>query len=118
MAFSLPFFERLWRGGAVPAKRRRWGFVLRALLRFGAGVSTGGVTAGRLPRALAEGAGRGALAEGAGRGAGTTGGVGDRGAGPGEGEKEGSRGESGGGVPPGLEGSDCASSSPSAGRFI
>jgi hypothetical protein len=109
MAFSLPFFERLWRGGAVPAKRRRWGFVLRALLRFGAGVSTGGVTAGRLPRALAEGAGRGA---------GTTGGVGDRGAGPGEGEKEGSRGESGGGVPPGLEGSDCASSSPSAGRFI
>jgi hypothetical protein len=102
----------------VLAKQRRWGFVLQVLLRFGASVSTGSVTAGRLPRALVEGARRGALAEGAGRGAGTTSKVGDRGAGPGEGKKEGSQGKLGGGVPLGLESLDCALSSPSAGRFI
>jgi hypothetical protein len=61
---------------------------LQALLRFGAGVLTGGITAGRLPRALAKGARQGALAEGAGRGVGTTSGVGDCGAGLGKGKKE------------------------------
>jgi hypothetical protein len=91
---------------------------LQVLLRFGASVLTGSITAGRLPRALAEGAGRGALAESAGRGAGTTGGVEDRSAGPGEGKKEKSQSKLGRGVPLELESLDCASSSLSAGRFI
>jgi hypothetical protein len=91
---------------------------LQALLRFSAGVLTGSITAGRLPRALVEGAGRGALEEGAGQGIGTTSRVGDCGAGPGEGENKESQGKLGRGVPLELEGLDCALSSLSAGRFI
>jgi hypothetical protein len=62
---------------------------LQALLRFSASVLIGSIIAGRLPRALAEGARQGALAESVGQGAGTTSRVGDCSAGPSKGKKEG-----------------------------
>jgi hypothetical protein len=88
------------------------------LLRFSTSVLTGSITAGRLPRALAESARQEALVEGVERGAGTTSRVGDCSAGPGEGKKEGLQGRLGRGVPLRLKSLDCALSLLSAERFI